>query len=111
MIEDVVDEIAAVLKASAELEGGLEHAIREGLATFWSQLVADQANLQVIQYELVTYALRTPGMESLARWQYDRYASIVAEWCQEAAEQRRRDLCAVPFARLARVLVAARRRR
>ena len=105
VIEDLVDEVAAVLKAAAELVGGLEHAIRKGLATFWSQLVAEQANLQVIQYELVTYALRTPGMESLARWQYDRYASIVAEWCQEAANKAG-ETCGVPFARLARVLVA-----
>ena len=44
-------------------------------------------------------------MESLARWQYDRYASIVAEWCQEAANKAG-ETCGVPFARLARVLVA-----
>src|SRR5262245_28239441 len=72
VIEDVVDEIAEVLKGNADLQGGLEHAIRQGLTGFWSQLVETQVNLQIIQYELVTWALRNPGMESLARWQYER---------------------------------------
>ncbi len=29
----------------------------------------------MMQYELTTYALRTPGQESLARWQYERRLS------------------------------------
>jgi AcrR family transcriptional regulator len=106
VIEDVVEEIADVLKGTAELEDGLAHAIRQGLTRFWSQLVSRQVNLQVIQYELTTYALRTPGQENLARWQYDRYANIVAEWCQDAANKAG-ETCAVPFVRLARVLLAS----
>ena len=105
VIEDVVDEIAEVLKASAELENGLEHAIRQGLTGFWSQLVADRAGLQIMQYELTMYALRAAGQEGLARWQYERYCGVVAEWCQQAA-QIAGETCAVPFARLARVIVA-----
>jgi len=46
------------------------------------------------------------GLESMARWQYDRYARIVAAWCQEAASNAG-EICAVPFDTLARVLVAA----
>jgi len=106
VIEDVVEEIAEVLKHSADLDGGLAHAIRQGLRTFWSQLVVDHSDLQLVQYELVTHALRTPGLESLARWQYERYSRIVAEWCQEAAHNAGEG-CAVPFGRLARVLVAS----
>jgi AcrR family transcriptional regulator len=105
VIEDVVDEIARVLKASAELQAGLEHAIRHGLTSFWSHLVTGQTNLQVMQYELTMYALRTAGQESLARWQYERYGSIVAEWCQQAAHNAG-ETCAVPFGRLARLMVA-----
>ena len=33
------------------------------MPTFWALLVADQVNLQLVQYELITYALRTPGLE------------------------------------------------
>jgi AcrR family transcriptional regulator len=106
VIEDVVDEIAEVLKISASLEKGLEHAIRGGMRRFWSELVTGHVGLQLMQYELTTYALRQAGQEALARWQYERYATVVAEWCQEAAH-RAGETCAVPFARLARVMVAA----
>jgi AcrR family transcriptional regulator len=105
VIEDVTAEIAEVLKSSADTGRGLEHAIRHGLDRFWATLVEEQEGLQIIQYELVIYALRTLGLESLARWQYDRYARIVAAWCQEAASNAG-ETCAVPFDTLARVLVA-----
>ena len=105
VIEDVVDEIAEVLRGSAELDGGLAHAIREGVLGFWSSLVAGHRGLQLMQYELTTYALRAGGQEHLARWQYERYNRVVAEWCQTAAH-RAGETCAVPFGRLARVIVA-----
>jgi AcrR family transcriptional regulator len=106
VIEDVAAGIAEVLKSSADTGRGLEHAIRDGVQRFWATLVEDQEGLQIIQYELTIYALRTPGLESMARWQYDRYARIVAAWCQEAASNAG-ETCAVPFDTLARVLVAA----
>ena len=105
VIEDVVDEIADVLRRSAETEAGLEHAIRGGMRNFWAQLVVDHRGLQLMQYELVTHALRTPGMENLSRWQYERYSEVVADWCLEAAS-RAGEACSVPFDRLARVLIA-----
>src|SRR5215831_5028683 len=106
VIEDVVAGIAEVLRSSADTGRGLEHAIREGVQQFWATLVEDQEGLQIIQYELVIYALRTPGLESMARWQYERYARIVAAWCQQAASSAG-EICAVPFDTLARVLVAS----
>ena len=105
VIQDVTEEIAELLRGSAETEKGLERAIRVGLATFWTRLVVDERWLQVMQYELVMYALRTPGLEDLARWQTERYCRIVAAWCQEAANKAG-EPCAVPFDVLARVLVA-----
>ncbi|MGV7570898.1 TetR/AcrR family transcriptional regulator [Mycobacterium kansasii] len=106
VIEDIVEEIAELLRASAEIESGLEHAIRNGLRNFWETLVVDHRELQMVQLELVTHALRTPGLEELPRWQYERYTEAVAEWCQEAAG-RSGEVSAVPFTRLGRVLVAA----
>lgn len=105
VIEDVVDEIAEVLRGAAGLDGGLAHAIRDGVRGFWSSLVAGHRGLQLMQYELTTYALRTGGQEHLARWQYERYCRVVAEWCQTAAH-RAGETCAVPYGRLARVIVA-----
>ncbi|WP_405558476.1 TetR/AcrR family transcriptional regulator [Streptomyces sp. NBC_01171] len=105
VIEDVIEETAEVFRAAADLDGGLEHAIRRGVEDFWVRLVDGRSDLQVMQYELTNHALRTVGMESLARWQYERYAAVVADWCQQAA-QRAGEICAVPFAQLGRLVVA-----
>ncbi|AMT69334.1 TetR/AcrR family transcriptional regulator [Mycobacteroides immunogenum] len=105
VIEDIVGEIAQVLRGAAESETGLNNAIRRGTRNFWSQLVDDQFKLQLVQVELVTHALRTPGLENLPAWQYERYTENVALWCREAAS-RAGERCAVSFDRLARVLVA-----
>lgn len=105
VIEDVVEEIADLLKRSTELDGGLEHAIRVGVRNFWAELVVDHRELQLVQYELVTHALRTPGLESLPPWQYQRYTEVIGDWCRQAAEHSG-ETSAIPFDRLARVLVA-----
>lgn len=104
VIEDVVEEIAELLRSSAELEAGLEHAIRCGLHNFWTTLVVEHRDLQLVQYELVTHALRTPGLEALPQWQYERYIEVVATWCKEAAA-RAHETSELSFDRLARVLV------
>lgn len=106
VIEDFAEEIADLLHSSAELDRGLEHAIRHGLRNFWAQLVVDHRELQLVQYELVTYAQRTPGLENLSRWQYERYSRVVADWTQQAAS-RAGETCSIPYATLARVIVAA----
>jgi hypothetical protein len=51
-------------------------------------------------------ALRTPGLEPLARWQIDSYSRIVSEWCEDAAAAAR-ETCAVPFETLGRVIVGS----
>jgi TetR/AcrR family transcriptional regulator, regulator of biofilm formation and stress response len=105
VIEDVVDEISRLLRESVEIDRGLAHAIRQGLTTFWTHLVADQVSGQLVQGELLNYSLRKPGQEHLARWQYTRYTSIIAEGCAAAAE-RAGEVTAVPVERLARVMLA-----
>ena len=105
VIEELVEEIAVLLKEDVELGGGLEAAIRHGVSTFWSRLVAEGRDLQLMQYELTTYALRTAGQEDLARWQYERYCGVVTAWLREAADNAG-ETSAVPFARLGRVMVA-----
>lgn len=105
VIEDVVEEIAEVLRDSAEIDAGLAHAIRHGMRNFWQKLVVEHRDLQLMQYELVTHALRSPELESLSRWQYERYFEVVADWCREAAD-RAHETSAVPVERLARVVIA-----
>lgn len=106
VIQDVTDQIATVLQEEVDTDHGLEHALRAGVAAYWARLVADERWMQVMQFELSLYALRAPGLEDLARWQYERYSRIVAAWCQEAANKAG-ELCAVPFDALARVVVAS----
>lgn len=105
VIEDVVDEIADVLKSLADADHGLERAIRTALTSFWNQLVEAHWGLQLMQYELTVYSLRAAGQEELARWQYERYADVIAEWCQLAAS-RAGEACPIPFGQLARIILA-----
>ena len=105
VIEDVTDEVSAVFRA-AETDAGLEHAIRHGLDNYWRQLVVNDPQLALMRHELFVYALRTPGLEDLARWQIEGYTRIVAEWIQKAASNAG-EVCAVPFDTLARVLVGS----
>jgi len=105
VIEDVIDEIVEVLKAMGDADHGLEHAVRTGMTSFWDRLVDANRGLQLVQYELTIYSLRTAGHEELARWQYERYVDVIAEWCQLAASNAG-ETCLVPFGQLARVILA-----
>ena len=60
--------------------------------------------LPLMRQELFLYAVRTPGLENLARRQVEGYGQIVAEWCQDAANNAG-EVCEVPFETLARALV------
>jgi AcrR family transcriptional regulator len=104
VIEDVRDEVSAVLTGVAQNHAGLEGAIRQGLKAFWEQQIVGDPRQPLMRQELFLYAVRTPGLEGLARWQVEGYGLIVAAWCQDAADNAG-ELCAVPFDMLARVLV------
>ena len=100
VIEDLVEELASNLMSSVPRGDDLESAIGHGIRTFWNELVVgDAEGVQLAQYELTTYALRTAGLEDLARWQYERYTDVVAGWLQRAATP-------VDSRRLARLMVA-----
>ena len=106
VIEDLVEEIAGKLQSSVPSDADLEYAIGQGIRTFWNDLVVgDAERVQLAQYELTTYALRTAGLEDLARWQYERYTDVVAEWLQRAAAGGGEGN-AIDSRRLARLVVA-----
>lgn len=104
VIEDVVTEIGDVFNKAAPTGGGLTHSIRIGVREFWTQLVSNR-NLQIMQYELTMYSLRTEGQEELARWQYSSYADVVAKWYARAADAAG-EVSAIPLPQLARITVA-----
>lgn len=105
VIEAVIEEISAVLTASVDVDRGLAHAVRQGLTVFWSELVVGQVDSQLMQFELVNYALRQPGLEHLAQWEYQRYADAIAQWCQSAATNAG-ESSLVGYDQLARLILA-----
>ncbi len=105
VLEDIREEVSAVFNA-AETDAGLDHAIRHGLDNYWVQLVINDPAAALMRHELFVHALRTPGLESMARWQIEGYNRIVAERCQEAANNAG-ELCVVPFDTLGRIVVGS----
>lgn len=106
VLESLVEEIAANLPYPDHSDEGLEWAIGHGIRSFWNELVVNDAELvQLAQYELTTLALRTAGLEDLARWQYERYIDVVAEWLQRVAASAREET-SIETLRLARLIVA-----
>ena len=105
VLEDIREEVSTVFSA-AETDAGLDHAIRHGLDNYWKQLVVNDPAAALMRHELFVHALRIPGLTSLARWQIEGYNRIVAERCQEAANNAG-ELCAVPFDTLGRLLVGS----
>lgn len=106
VVEDVDAEIDTALRTGLAGAAGLVATLRVGLTTFWEQMVADQVGLQLIQYELTLTTLRTKNLHGIAAWQYRRYTELIAQWCQEAAEQAGETI-AISFEKLARVILAA----
>jgi len=74
-------------------------AIERGLRSYLDYVIADPAHEQVLQ-ELVQYAIRTPGLEHLARAQYERYHSSVAQLLSSVPVR-----WGIPVPDLARLLV------
>jgi AcrR family transcriptional regulator len=105
IIARVIRDVLDTVRAGLELDRGLEHAIRHGVATFWNTLVANEIGLQIMQYELAFYSVRSQGSEGLARTQYEQYTALVTEFCAEAARAAN-ETCAVEFDSLGRLALA-----
>ncbi|MFE5295741.1 TetR/AcrR family transcriptional regulator [Streptomyces sp. NPDC056632] len=105
VMSKVIGEISDALRAEVVLDRGVEHAFRQGIAGFWRRLVESGIGLQVMQYELTTYSVRTEGAGGLAQSQYERYSSLVTELCEQAA-QAAGERCAIGFDALGRLTLA-----
>ncbi|KAF0845315.1 TetR/AcrR family transcriptional regulator [Nocardia caishijiensis] len=105
VITTVIEEISRALRSRLELDRGVEHALREGVTSFWEKLVDSRIGLQIMQYELMTYSLRTEGATDLARLQYERYGAVVTEFCEQAARAAD-ERCAIGFDTLGRLALA-----
>lgn len=74
LFEEVLTAIITELSEAAQgdLRPGVDARtlLREGLRALWV-IVEKEPAKQQLTYELTHYALRQPGMESFARWQYE----------------------------------------
>jgi AcrR family transcriptional regulator len=77
LIELVVENEASAVSASFEFGSDIRSSIRNGLTAFFDTVQSDPSHEQVM-FELQQYALRTAGLEHLAREQHDRYREAVA---------------------------------
>jgi AcrR family transcriptional regulator len=77
---------AEAVSAFAALRPGddIEESLRAGLTAYLQYVTADPDHELAMQ-ELVQYALRTPGLDHLAREQYDIYRSVAVELLTEGA--------------------------
>ncbi len=105
VIAAVMDDVVDAVRADLQLDRGVAHALRQGVTNFWSTLVESDAGLQIMQYELAMYSVRSEGSGGLAQLQYERYTALVTEFCAQAA-QAARERCAVDFDSLGRLALA-----
>jgi AcrR family transcriptional regulator len=82
---------------------GPAEAIRRSVSAFWEH-VESAPELQVLQYELTLYALRTPTSAWLAKEQYSGYSAVVEQLLREACEAVGA-ACALPYDAVARFVV------
>jgi AcrR family transcriptional regulator len=105
VLEDVIEEIGTAVHGSAGSETDLGDVFRTSVLHVWSVLVEGRRGQQIMQYELTLWALRTPGMESLARRQYEMYLAVLAGSWANAADRLGVHL-ATPADQLARLFLA-----
>jgi AcrR family transcriptional regulator len=105
VITTVIDDVVDAIAADGEPDHGVAHAIRRGITAFWSQLVERDVGLQIMQYELATYSVRSEGPGGLAQVQFERYAALVSDFWRQAAVVAG-ERCAVDFETLGRLALA-----
>ncbi|MBL1078844.1 TetR/AcrR family transcriptional regulator [Nocardia sp. 2] len=105
VIRAVAADVSAALRAGAEVDQGVTHALRRSVGNFWTTLVEHEIGLQIMQYELAMYSARTEGPGGLAQLLYEQYTSLVAEFCEQAARAAG-ERCAVDFETLGRLSLA-----
>ena len=105
VLEDVLEEISVAFRAAASSATDLDAAMLTTVLDVWSQLVEADPGMQIMQYELTIWALRTEGMANVARRQYELYLQVLTENWNEAAARAGVTL-AIPADQLARLFLA-----
>jgi AcrR family transcriptional regulator len=83
LISHVVDNQTVAAEETIQLGGDIRSAVRGALQSFFNVLIADPGREQVM-FELMHFALRTPGLEKLPRRQYERYRAAAVQLLRAA---------------------------
>ncbi|MEU8522924.1 TetR/AcrR family transcriptional regulator [Streptomyces sp. NPDC048577] len=75
VITAITDHYVGVVKRALRPRDTLRETVRAGFTAYWDHVRAHPEE-HMLTYELTQYALRTPGCESLARRQHERYGEI-----------------------------------
>jgi DNA-binding transcriptional regulator YbjK len=78
LVSFVVDDERLVILASLRPGADARSAIRAGVQAYFDLVVSDPGREQAM-FELFHYALRTPALSDLPRYQYDSYHRVVTE--------------------------------
>jgi AcrR family transcriptional regulator len=82
LLENVIETITAhTLDLAVEVLGGqgdAEDKVRSALDTYWRHVLANPGEHRVT-YELTQYALRHPGLATIARRQYEAYIAAASK--------------------------------
>ena len=105
VIAQVIDDVVDATAADMQTDRGVAHAIRHGVTHFWDTLVTGEVGLQVMQYELEMYSVRSEGPGGLARDLFERYTALVTDFWERAATASG-ERCAVDFETLGRLALA-----
>lgn len=79
LLAAVIEEVALRIRgalAGASGTSGAPGSVADLLRAFWAH-VEQTPDLQLLQYELTTHAVRDPAKRWLARRQYDEYLAII----------------------------------
>lgn len=103
LIAYVVDNQSMAAFEAIRFSGDIRSTIRDGLQAFFETIVADTAEEQVL-FELMLFAMRTPGLESLPGRQWDKYREAAVNILTAVADSAK-IYWAVPVETVARMLI------
>ena len=103
LISHVVDAEVTAAFATVHPGADVRTTIRDAMQAYFDYVMADPGHEQVM-FELFHYSLRTPGLEPLAREQYEKYWESVAQVVDVGA-QAVGATWSLPVADVARLIV------
>ena len=90
LIAYVVENQSVAAFEAIRFSGDIRSTIRDGLQAFFETIVADTAEEQVL-FELMLFAMRTPGLENLPSRQWAKYTEAAVEILTAAASSAKID--------------------